>query len=709
MDHLTDPGGGVSFSDFKGILWLVNGDGAFPESDAWRLIAEHSRDLVLLLDLSGRILYASPSHLPILGLDPASLVGVPASEHIHPDDREVQREAFRKRLETGHSEGVDIRVRKADGDFLLVESLGAPIRNERGDVESIVISARDISARHEAERKLRRSQERYRVIFERNLAGVYRSTVDGRLLECNPAFAKMLGFDSVEEVLQIPTWDLYFSRSDREVLIEKLTERREMHNFEICLRKKDGSPVWVLQNDAMVYDTDDGTPYMEGTIVDITARKNAEERIEHQAYHDHLTDLPNRLLFHDRLSLAVANARAQGDRLTVMFLDLDHFKLINDTMAHSAGDELLRRVAVTLQSHLRSEDTVSRMGGDEFTILLPHVKDENEAAKVAQSILDALTVPVYIHGREVFVSGSIGISMFPSDGDEPETLIKNADSAMYRAKDAGRNNFQFHTPMAQHRAEARLTMETSLRHALEREEFYLEYQPQVSLETGAIVGVEALIRWQHPDKGVVAPLEFIGIAEEIGLILPIGEWVLSTACRQLAQWNKAGAPPLRLSVNLSPRQFQSSSLIEYIAKIIEESCLTPGILDLEITESLAMRDTELTIGILRKIKELGVSASIDDFGTGYSSLSSLKTLPIGRLKIDELFVREIATNPIDEAIVDAIIKMAHSMGLSVIAEGVEEQAQRDVLGRLGCDEMQGFLFSRPAGPEKVLEMLLRSD
>ncbi|HUF17951.1 MAG TPA: diguanylate cyclase [Thermoanaerobaculia bacterium] len=443
----------------------MNGDGVFEESDAWRLIAEHSRDLVLLLDLSGRILYASPSHLPILGIDPSSLIGAPASEHIHPDDREVQREAFRRRLETGNSQGVDIRVRKADGDYLMVESLGAPIRNDEGEVQSIVISARDISARHDAERKLIRSQERYRVIFERNLAGVYRSTLDGRLLECNPAFARMLGFDSVEEVLQISTWDLYFSRNDREVLIETLTEQNEMHNFEICLRKKDGSPVWVLQNDAMVHDTEDGMPYMEGTIVDITDRKNAEERIEHQAYHDHLTDLPNRLLFHDRLSLAVANARGQGDRLTVMFLDLDHFKLINDTMAHSAGDELLRKVAATLQSVLRTEDTVARMGGDEFTILLPHVKDENEAAKVAQGILDALIIPFYIQGREVFVSGSIGVSMFPSDGDHPETLIRNADSAMYRAKDAGRNNFQFHTPLAQHRAEVRLSMETALRHA----------------------------------------------------------------------------------------------------------------------------------------------------------------------------------------------------------------------------------------------------
>ncbi len=683
----------------------MTGDGVFQESDAWRLIAEHSRDLVLLLDLSGCIVYASPSHQTILGIDPSTLIGVPASEHVHPDDRALQRAAFLLRLETGNSQGVDIRVRKADGSYLIVESLGVPIRNGNGEVTSIVISARDITARHEAERKLMRSQERYRVIFERNLAGVYRSTLDGRLIECNPSFAKMLGFDSVEEVLKVSTWDLYFSRSDRAVLIEALTEQNEMHNFEICLKKKDGSPVWVLQNDAMVHDTEDGMPYMEGTIVDITDRKNAEDRIEHQAYHDHLTDLPNRLLFHDRLSLAVANARAQGDRLTVMFLDLDHFKLINDTMAHSAGDELLRKVAVTLQAALREEDTVSRMGGDEFTILLPHVKDENEAAKVAQGILDALTIPFYIQEREVFVSGSIGVSMFPSDGDEPEALVRNADSAMYRAKDAGRNNFQFHTPLAQHRAEARLSMETALRHALERDELYLEYQPQVCLSTGAIVGVEALIRWQHPERGVVPPLDFIGIAEDIGLILPIGEWVLSTACRQLASWKKAGAPPLRLSVNLSPRQFQSPSLISFVSKVVDESCLAPGRLDLEITESLAMRDTELTISVLQRMKELGVSASIDDFGTGYSSLSYLKTLPIDRLKMDELFVREIASNPMDETIVDAIIKMAHSMRLGVVAEGVEQGAQRDVLRRLGCDEMQGFLFSRPVAPEKILELL----
>jgi predicted signal transduction protein with EAL and GGDEF domain len=358
-----------------------------------------------------------------------------------------------------------------------------------------------------------------------------------------------------------------------------------------------------------------------------------------------------------------------------------------------------------LQNVVRQEDTVARMGGDEFTLLLPDVRDEKDAAKIAQGLLEALRAPFFIQGREVFVTGSIGVSMYPSDGTDADTLIKNADSAMYRAKDVGRDNFQFYTPLAQHRAEARLSMETALRHALERGEFFLEYQPQVSLQSGRVVGVEALIRWRHPERGVVPPKEFISLAEEIGLILPIGEWVLRTACEQTVRWQREKGTNLRIAVNLSARQLQSATLLGTVERVLTETGLAPGCLDLEVTESLAMRDTDLTSSVMRQLKRLGIKVSMDDFGTGYSSLSYLKNLPIDRLKIDQLFVREIASNRVDETIVDAVIKMAHSIGLTTVAEGVETVEQNDILARLGCDEMQGFLYSRPLPVERMSDFV----
>lgn len=791
-----------------------------------RLIAEHSRDLVLLLDLDGKILYASPSNRTLLGLDPDSLIGCRVHDFIHPDDRALQSSVFRERIDTRSPARTELRICKADGTFIHVESLGVPILDDTGFPEAVVVTGRDISERKLAEkalsdgehrlrmileqtpallwttdrelrfvsgvgrglaqlglkmdelngvrlsqffgtddpafpaiaahvralkgesvtydtewagrffqsvveplldagqnitgvigfatdvtdrrlveRRLEQSERRYRALFDRNLAGVYRSTLDGVLLECNLAMARTLGYDSIEEILAVPTWNHYFTRGDREGVIAALKEKGQLQQFELRLRRKDGTEVWVLQNEGLVFDEVDNEARMEGTIIDITARKTAEERFEHQAYHDHLTDLPNRLMFNDRLTLAMAQAHRVGEHFAVMFLDLDHFKLINDTMAHSAGDELLQEVARRLKAIVRSEDTVARMGGDEFTLLFPHLEQEKDAARIARIVLDSLTSPFVIHEREVYVTASIGISMFPADGTDPDTLVKNADSAMYRAKDLGRNNIQFYTPVAQLRAEARLGIETALRHAVERGEFYLDYQPLVSLSTGAIVGVEALIRWLHPERGMIPPNDFIPIAEEIGLILPIGEWVLRTAGNQINEWKRRGLPPLRMGVNLSPRQFESPSLLLLISRLIADKTLDPHLLDLEITESLAMRDTSRTVEILRQLRSLGATVSIDDFGTGYSSLSYLKTLPINRLKIDQLFIREIVSDGMDETIVDAIIKMAHSMGLQVIAEGVETDDQREVLRLLGCDEMQGFVFSRPTTPANIEELV----
>lgn len=541
---------------------------------------------------------------------------------------------------------------------------------------------------------LRDAESRYRSLFERNLAGVYRSTVDGRLLECNDAFARILGYDTIEDVMSRSTWDLYFTREEREEGVSILWERRELANFELRMRRKDGTPVWVLENETIREEP--GRPaIIEGTIVDVTDRKTAEDRIQYQAFHDPLTDLPNRLLFTDRLELSIAHARRSAAQLAVFVLDLDHFKLINDTMGHAAGDDLLRSVASRLQEHLHQDDTVARMGGDEFTVLLTDVQHAEGPAKVALALLESFREPHVVQGREIFITASLGIALFPADGEDADTLVRNADNAMYRAKDLGRASVQFHTPAIQQRTAERLLLETALRRALDRSEFFLEYQPQVNLRTGQIVAVEALVRWHHPDRGVMPPNSFIPLAEEIGAILPLGEWVLRTASAQLLEWSRAGCRPVRIAVNLSARQFQHAGLHQLVEGVLLDTGLDPSRLELEITESLAMRDAEYSRAVLTEFKRLGIRLTIDDFGTGYSSLSYLKLLPIHSLKIDRSFIRDISRDAVDRAIVKSMIEMAHCLGLTVVAEGVELEDQRSVLEELGCDDMQGFLFSRP--------------
>ena len=446
-------------------------------------------------------------------------------------------------------------------------------------------------------------------------------------------------------------------------------------------------------------------PLVRRLMFEVRERKLAEERLSHIANHDALTGLPNRTLLFDRLRQTMADANRHDSLLAVMFLDLDRFKVINDTLGHEAGDRLLKAVAARLRLCARAGDTIARLGGDEFTLVITAIKHVDDAARVAQKVLDSLARPLRVDERELFVTASIGITLYPFDSDDMETLLKNADIAMYRAKEQGRNNFQFYTAEMNARALERLALESALRKALEREEFRLYYQPQIDLRSGEVFGMEAVLRWQHPELGLVPPAQFVPLAEETGLIVPIGEWALRTACAHNKAWQDAGLPRLRVAVNLSARQFRQRQLGDVILQVLDETGLSPHYLGLELTESIVMQQAVLTDTILDMLHSRGVEIAIDDFGTGYSSLSYLKRFPIDVLKIDRSFVRDINSDPNDAALCNAIVGMGHSLGMRVVAEGVETATQLQFLADNDCDGVQGYYFSKALSHAAFTEAL----
>jgi diguanylate cyclase (GGDEF)-like protein len=456
-------------------------------------------------------------------------------------------------------------------------------------------------------------------------------------------------------------------------------------------------------NDALA-DTQAGNLALQQVLSEV---KRAEEQVKNLAYHDPLTGLPNRLLCADRLRQALAQARRELSRLAVLYLDLDQFKVINDSLGHACGDTLLRIVAGRLESSLRAGDTVARLGGDEFLLVLPGA-DEGAALRCTQKVRESLRQPLMFEGHELLVTASIGISLFPGDGQDAETLVKHADIAMYRSKEAGRDRHAFFLARMGSAATERLSLESGLWRALSRAEFTLHYQPILELATGRITAVEALIRWRHPEHGLVWPEEFIPVAETTGLIHPLTEWVLRRVCAQAKEWQRAGFPDLVLAVNLAPRELGRADLVDQVARCLEESGLPARSLELEITESSAIQDAELTLATLRRLKGLGVRLAMDDFGVGYSSLSYLKRFPLDTLKIDEFLLREVDTEPEDAAIVRAVIAMAHTLKLSVVAEGVETEDQRIFLSQHGCDAVQGYFFSHPVPVSECLELLMEN-
>lgn len=523
----------------------------------------------------------------------------------------------------------------------------------------------------------------------------------------NPAFERMTGYTE-EEILGKSMRILMGTDSKQPGVSEFKAATIEQRPGHAVMRsyRKDGTMFWNDLYTSPVRDASGKVTHFVAAQYDITDMKRYEAELEIRANQDTVTGLANRNLLRDRLNQALAYAARYSHPVWVVHLDLDRFKFINDTLGLSAGDQLLKQVAARLQDSVRSTDTVARMAADEFVMVLPERSNESSAIHIMQHIMEALARPYVIEGHEFFITASAGMAVYPSDGEDAETLMKHADVAMYRAKETGRNNYQFYTPAMNERALERLRLEGDLRLALEHGQFELYYQPQVDLRTGKINGMEALVRWQHPAYGMVAPARFIGLAEETGLIVPLGAWVICAACMQAKAWQDAGLGELCVAVNLSARQFSQKDMIESIAGVLEACGLPPSCLEIELTESMIMDDVEHAIEILRDLAGLGVKISVDDFGTGYSSLAYLKRLPIDVLKIDQSFVRDISVDPDDAAIVATIISLAHSLRLHVIAEGVETTDQLAFLQGHGCDAMQGYLFSKPL-PAADFEALLR--
>ncbi len=507
--------------------------------------------------------------------------------------------------------------------------------------------------------------------------------------------------------------------SDRERVQEAIRRCREQGGvvrFDQRMRRVDGSERILHCQVRLGFDPEGVPERLEGVAQDLTERRRTEQQIRFLSSHDALTSLGNRRLFRERLDLALRQARQGGWKAGILYLDLDHFKRINETFGHSVGDSLLAEVANRLVMSVRGADLVtrdddsaiSRLGGDEFSILLPRVRDAESLATVARRILRALARPFSLEGHEVVVGGSVGITVFPSDGDDPETLLRNADTAMYAAKEQGRNTYQFYAERMNELSLRRLILEGKLRRALEEGQFELYYQPKVSLASGRIEGCEALVRWHEPELGMVGPGDFIPVAEETGLIVGLGEWVLEEACRQAADWSRRGVCEVPVAVNLSPEQFRRPGLARRVARVVQEAGIPPERLELEITEGVMLHDTEQVIRELDEMRALGMRIALDDFGTGYSSLSYVRRLPVDTLKIDRTFIMDIDEDPEDAALTRAIIALGHVLGLRSVAEGVETEAQRARLASWSCDQMQGFLFSRPL-PAAELEALWRSE
>ncbi len=676
-----------------------------PEGDRWlRSVVENSSENVTIVDPDGTLRYASPAFGRMLGYDPEEVVGkMNVLDHVHPDDLPHVLEETEKTLSAGGvaTNKAEYRFRHKDGSWRWVESAGTYLLDDP-HVKGVVVQTRDITERKRIEEALREAEERFRRSFEDAAIGMALVAPDGRFLRTNRSLCEILGYREVEllgktfqDITHPDDLDADLDQLRRTLLGEMRTYQMEKRYFH-----KEGQVVWVLLSVSLVHDEEGDPLYFVSQTQDITERKVLEERLHYQAFHDSLTDLPNRQLFMGRLGQALRRSKRWHKRVAVLFMDLDKFKVVNDSLGHEVGDLLLTVVAQRLRRCLRPEDTLARFGGDEFVVLIEAVDDPAQAVQVAERIMEELRRPVIMEGRDLYVIASIGISLGGARTHDADGLLREADTAMYRAKDTGKD-FRVFNPAMYERAFSRLEVENALRRAIEQEEFVLHYQSMVDLQTGEQWGMEALVRWDHPERGLLEPSEFVPVAEESGLVIPMGEQILREACFRAKEWQGGNPriPPLVMSVNLSASQLTRLDLADTVERVLGETGLEGSCLILDVTETVYVKVLAGNTAMLDRLRVLGVRFSIDDFGTGYSSLSYLKRLPADAIKIDQSFVKGLGEDVEDMAVVRMIIELAHTLGLEVVAEGVETEEQAALLKEMGCDFAQGYHFSKPLPPE----------
>ncbi len=643
--------------------------------------------------------YISEGCEQLTGYRAAHLMGGSLTSVVHADDRVLREQAVAQTLVTRERYVVQYRLVGRDGGVRWVSERGLAIFAERSPQPMIEGFIEDITERKRTEEALEELEQRCQSMFENSGEGMFRAGADGQWISANRALARIYGYETPEELIRS------MDDSSREELRRRLESDGAVEGLEWQARKQNGDTIWVSMTGRVNRDAQGRVTHYEGTIEDVTERRRIQAHIQQQANFDSLTGLANRALLDERVRQAIKQAESSGGRVTIALVDLDQFKLVNDSFGHHAGDALLKTVAERLKACVRESDTVARQGGDEFVLVLRNYANDDELTGIMQRIQASISQPWSAGRRELHVTCSIGIAVYPQDGRSADMLLRNADSAMYKAKENGRNNYQFFTAELNRVIFERLSVERRLRGALVRKQFVLHYQPRVNIRTGRIVGGEALLRWRAPQGDLYGPARFITVAETTGLIVPIGKWVLRTACDQARSWQVQGLRSIVVSVNVSPRQFAEGDMVQTVTEALEQSGLPPRCLQLELTENMIMGDAEKYVSMLRDLKRLGVQLAVDDFGTGYSSLSYLKRFPVDHLKIDRAFIKDIATDPDDGAIVQTIIALGHKLGMRIVAEGVENEEQREYLHRSRCDEMQGFYYSKPVPAPEFAAML----
>ncbi|MFI8688079.1 EAL domain-containing protein [Rossellomorea sp. NPDC077527] len=622
-------------------------------------------------------------------------------ERIHPDDRENFDTQYRKAIEEKCFFSISYRIIKKDGSLRIVNQYADVLLDENRLPVRMIGTSHDITEQVHIQTKMKEQEQYVKKIYDNLDAGIWSMDVrENKILFTSKGIENISGYTSQEFEEGKIIWsdliasdDLPYYHSRQEILAETKPPKGRYRIIH-----KEGHIRWVEDHTIPVFNPEGILIRMDGIITDITEQIKSEEAMAHHAYHDYLTDLPNRRKFEVELDTLIESSSILKKQFAILYIDMDGFKRINDTLGHQKGDILLKEISSRLVQNTPDPDLVARMGGDEFTILLRHIQDIEEAISFAKNLIASLEEPFFIEGYELFITASIGMTLFPIDGEDPETLMMRADTALYRAKDMGKNNFQIYTSSMNIESFKVFQLEKDLRKALKNDELLLHYQPKVDSKSGRLVGAEALIRWQHPEWGLISPHEFIPIAEENGLIIPITDWVLQTVCQQVREWGSLQVPLIPISINMSPKRFLRNDWVETILGIIEENGVDPSLLDLEITESVLIQNEESFISSVERLKEIGVRFSLDDFGTGFSSLLYLKKFNVDTVKIDRSFIRDYL-NESDTEITKSIINLAHGLHLTVVAEGVETESQRRFLLENGCDSIQGYLFSKPIPPE----------